>query len=100
MSGEMNYDDGLKEAIVNDICKNTSMNEKEKLEYYSKKYESLYSKYPQIIKKACEPEFDVDRFLWMLSMIDNVNTNKITKHNADIEVGELLVDKHIKTKLS
>ena len=100
MSGGMNYDDGLKEAVVNDICKNTSMNEKEKLEYYSKKYESLYSTYPGIIKKACEPEFDVERFLWMLSMIDNVNTNNITKYDADIKVGELLVDKHIKPKLS
>lgn len=99
MSVKMNYDDGLKEAIVNDICKNTNMNEKEKQEYYSKKYEVLYSRYPHIIKKACEPKFDVDRFLWMLSMVDNVNMNNITKHDADIKVGELLVDKHIKPKL-
>lgn len=91
--------DDLKSAIIDDVCKNTTMSEREKLEVYSKKYSDLYAMYPQLFKKACEPNFDVDKLVWMLNMLENVHSNGVSKHNADVCVGERLVNEHIKPKL-
>lgn len=91
--------DALKSAIIDDMCKNTSLSEKGKLEYYSKKYDDLYAIYPNLFKKACEPNFDVEKLAWMLNMLENVNSQGVSKHDADVRVGERLVDEHIKPKL-
>ena len=92
--------DALKLAIIDDLCKDTTLGEKEKLDVYSKKYSDLYAIYPQLFKKACEPNFDVEKLAWMLNMLENVNSNGVSKHNADVCVGERLVDEHIKPKLA
>lgn len=70
-----------------------------KIEYYSSLYHELFSAYPTALKKACEPNFDIDKFKWMMEMQKNVQNNLISQHNASIEVGERLVDEHVKPKL-
>jgi hypothetical protein len=90
----------LKTIVIDEICKTIGMGESEKLELFSNKYKDLYAQYPHIIKKACEVDFDVEKFKWMISMQESVKSDFVSKHNADITVGERLVDEHIKPKLA
>jgi len=87
--------DDLRLAIVE--CINIDVNDKPG--WYMTKYKDLFDKYPHILKKACEPGFDLEKFDWMVKMLDSVHSDEISKHNADIVVGERLVDEHIKSKL-
>ena len=86
--------------IVNEMVKdNAFMNSEEKLKHYVNKYPKISNEYPMLIKKACEPNFDIQRFKWMLDMIDNVKSNNITQHDASVKVGEHLVDEYVKPLL-
>ena len=68
--------------------------------HYVLKYPNLSNMYPMIFKKACEKDFDYEKFVWMMSLIKGVNEKNVTQHNASIEVGERLVDEYIKPKLT
>tara|TARA_X000000368_G_C22867122_1_gene639202 strand:+ start:121 stop:474 length:354 start_codon:yes stop_codon:yes gene_type:complete len=92
-------DDNLSE-VVEEIYKCTKFNdEKAKEEYYILKYPQLSNTFPIIIKKACETNFDYEKFKWMMEIQKRVKENKISQHNASVEVGERLVDDHVKPKL-
>lgn len=87
------------EEIVNEIVHSTQMNEHDKQKYFVSKYPMTSDKNPMLIKKACEENFDMDRFLWMWEISKNVDKNKISQHDASVQVGEMLVDNHIKPLL-
>lgn len=92
-------DDNLSE-VVEEIYKCTKFNdEKSKEEYYISKYPYLSNTFPMIVKKACETNFDYEKFKWMMDIQKKVKENKISQHNASVEVGERLVDEHVKPKL-
>jgi len=91
----------LKEVIyeiTNDTTLYKSNDEKHK--FYEHKYQTLSDKYKMIIKKACEPDFDVQKLLWMIDMRYQIDKKELTTHEASIEVGKNLVDEYIKPKLS
>jgi len=94
-------EDNLLQA-VEEICKCTHNFDdiQSKIDYYSSVYSNLFTAYPTVLKKACEPNFDLEKFKWMMKMQKNVQNNLISQHNASIEVGERLVDEHVKPKLS
>jgi hypothetical protein len=94
-------EDNLLQA-VEEICKCTHHFDdvKSKIDYYSSMYPNLFTAYPTALKKACESNFDLEKFKWMMNMQKNVQNNQISQHNASIEVGERLVDEHVKPKLS
>ena len=94
-------EDNLSQA-VEEICKCTHHfdNVQSKIDYYSLMYPNLFAAYPTALKKACEPNFDLEKFKWMMNMQKSVQNNQISQHNASIEVGERLVDEHVKPKLS
>jgi|UniRef100_A0A6C0BRW2 hypothetical protein len=68
--------------------------------HYVSKYPNLSNIYPMIFKKACEKDFDYEKFVWMMSIKKDVNENNVTQHNASIKVGERLVDEYIKPNLT
>jgi enolase len=88
----------LKVAITDIIMNNTEefSNEKNKIKYYIEKYPKLSNEYPMIFKKACEPNFDFSKFVWMTNMVHDINKNEITQHDASVKVGERLVDEYVK----
>ena len=88
--------------VVEEICKCTHHFDdvQSKIDYYSSMYPNLFTAYPTALKKACEPNFDLEKFKWMMNMQKSVQNNQISQHNASVEVGERLVDEHVKPKLS
>ena len=39
---------------------------------------------------------DMNRLKFMLNMINKVNNNEITEHNASVQIGEKLVNEYVK----
>lgn len=71
----------------------------EKEKYFVNTYEKVSNKYPMIIKRACESGFDYAKIFWMIEQQDKVRSKVITQHDASVEVGEVLVNEHIKPAL-
>lgn len=86
--------EGLKN-VLNEM-QQSSLVGKEKEAYFVNKYSDISNKYPMIIKKACEKEFDYSKILWMIDQQNKVQTKEISQHEASVQVGKLLVDEHIK----
>lgn len=86
--------------VINEITsKNNEFifsNTEEKLKYYVTKYPKISNAYPTLIKKACESNFDVDKFMWMLDIATSVKEDDISQHDASVKVGERLVDEYVK----
>lgn len=72
------------------------LKEKEKEEYFVTKYKTVADEYPMIIKKACEPDFDYSKIFWMLDKKLEVDSQRLSQHDASVEVGEVLVNEYIK----
>ena len=62
-------------------------------------YKDLFDNYPSIFKMACEGNMDFIRLKYMLEMIDKVKNNKISEHDASVDVGQKLVDEIVKPDL-
>jgi hypothetical protein len=98
---QQNNEDNLLQ-VVEEICKCKHICDdvQNKIDYYSSMYPNLFTAYPTVLKKACESNFDLEKFKWMMNMQKNVHNNLISQHNASVEVGERLVDEHVKPKLN
>lgn len=94
-------DEELKEIVYEITMDDLSYGSPEKkLEYYKSKYPAISEKYKILFQKVCEPEFDVDKFIWMMQMKSRIDDNNITPHNANVEVGKALVDEYVAPKLN
>jgi hypothetical protein len=65
------------------------------VETMSRKYERLYKNFAGIFFKVTNRTMDMDRLNTMVSMINNIETNKITQHNASVIIGEELGKQYI-----
>jgi hypothetical protein len=88
--------------VVTEIvqCDKDFVSMEDKTNFFVTKYPLLANTYPTIFSKACEPHFDLAKFSWMLNMANNVRDNQISQHDASVQVGEKLVDEHVKPLLS
>jgi len=62
-------------------------------------FKDLFEIYPSIFKMAWEGNMDFVRLKYMLEMIDKVKQNKISEHDASVDVGQKLVDEIVKPDL-
>lgn len=69
------------------------------IEQLKEEYNELYDTYPAIFKMTCDGTMDIKRLKFMLNMKNNIDNNKITEHDASVEVGQLLVDEIVKPQL-
>ena len=73
----------------------------EKEKHFVKIFPEITSKYPKIIKMACDDEgFDYDKAFWMIEQKNKVDAHQMTQYSASVEVGELLVNDFIKPVIS
>lgn len=66
-------------------------------------FKDLYGKYTSIfdlIRNNKLSSLDIDRLEFMFSMSQKVKDNKVTEHNASVEVGQRLVDDIVKPQLN
>ena len=87
--------------IVEEIVKDENIvDQKKKIKFYKKKYPEEFKVFPKILENSCEKDFDVDKLKWMIEMQKKISSKELTSHNANIEVGERLVNEYIKPKLN
>jgi len=86
--------DSLKEVLLE--MEQSSLKGSEKEKYFVTKYKTIADEYPMIIKKACDDDFDYAKMFWMIDKKLEVDSQRISQHDASIEVGEVLVDQYIK----
>ena len=61
-----------------------------------KKFNNLSTNFPTIFEKTINGTMDMSRLKFMLNMINKVNNNEITEHNASVQIGEKLVNEYVK----
>ena len=84
--------------IVKDIITTSSMlmSVQKSKDILSVKYPEFSKAFPILFAAACEPNFDMKRFLYMINMRDKI-TNKTTSfEDASKEVGQALFDEYVK----
>jgi hypothetical protein len=81
--------------IVQDITSHTGST-KEKQSIYRKKYPTFADRYPTLFEMATAPNFDLQRFTYMLNMRDSVQQQSISQFDASVKVGQNLFDAYIK----
>tara|TARA_Y100000590_G_scaffold39811_2_gene42498 strand:- start:8129 stop:8410 length:282 start_codon:yes stop_codon:yes gene_type:complete len=92
----MNYDE-----IINQVEKlmkdyndhNTEDNFKERME---EKYKQLKTHYSGIFNLTMLGKMDMNMLKYMISTIERINNNEISKEKGEYSVGEMLVDKIVK----
>ena len=67
------------------------------------KYPEFSAQYPALFQLVFNPvdnwEKDVERLTQMVALASKVKSNKITQHDASVQIGTELVDKYVKPKL-
>ena len=66
------------------------------LEKMSHKYEKLYKNFAGIFFKVINKTMDMHRLEAMLNMVKNVETGRLSQHNASVMIGKELGDKYLK----
>jgi hypothetical protein len=69
---------------------------KEKQRVFRKTHSDFVEKYPTLFQMACEPNFNMDRLVYMLRMRDAVEAQKVSQHQASVSVGENLFQEYVK----
>ena len=79
--------------IVQEINKSTISN---KFDYFNTKYSNVFKKYPKLCKVACESDFDIQKFSYLMKIKDEVDSNTRTSYDADVHIGTILANEYIK----
>lgn len=85
--------------IVHDIRTSTLSVSETKTEY-AKKYPDFAEQYPVLFASVCEPDFDMNRFKYIMGMRDQVRNNEKSLHDASVQVGQRLFDHYVKPHVS
>lgn len=73
--------------IVNII---NASSRKDKETYFKKQYQTFADKYPNLYAMACKGIQDMKILEYMLDMMENVQSNSTTTHEASVGVGQKL----------
>ena len=85
---------------IKDIIKNNEKNNVEiNLDDLKIKYKKLFDNYPTIFEKICNGSLELDRLKFMLNMVSQIKSNKISQHEASIKIGTELVENIVKPSI-
>ena len=93
---QMNSEDIL--AIVKDIYDYNGKS-KEKQRVFRKKYPEFAENFPVLFEMSTKDDFDYNRLRYMIHLRDNIQTAKISQHDASAKVGQMLYDVYVKDKI-
>ncbi len=79
--------------IINDDGGGGALHKKER---FLTKYPKFASKYPMLLDMCCSEDCDRARVQSMLSLLEDVETSRMTQHDASACVGQELFDRYIK----
>lgn len=87
------------QVIVDDIL-NGDGGIGDKKEVYGNKYPKFANKYPLLFNMCCTDNCDTVRVRSMLALLGDVETSRITQHDASVAVGQDLYNAYIQPVLS
>ncbi len=67
-----------------------------KITKYRSRYGNFAERYPFLFLAACEPNFDMNRLRYMLQMKEAVDKQRLTQHQASVEVGTFMYNEYVK----
>jgi len=76
-----------------------NLSEDEFIKKLERDYNKLYDNFPTIFQKIMLGTLEFDRLEFMLKMVGEIKTNKLSKHEASVVVGQELVDNIVKPDL-
>lgn len=68
---------------------------KERYIHFEKKYPEFTNHLSTLVQMACEPDFDMERFNYMMEMRDKISNKQETEDSASVKVGQTLFDKFV-----
>lgn len=75
------------------------LTEEQFIKKIEKDYKNLYDNFPNIFQKVMLGTLEIERLEFMLKMVGEVKTKKLSKHEASVVVGQELVDNIVKPNL-
>ena len=72
---------------------------KEKQRVFRKKYPEFAEKYPVLFEMSTKEDFDYNRLRYMIQLRNNIQTARISQHDASAKVGQMLYDVYVKDKI-
>ena len=76
--------------------KNSDKSVEERLLYLKDEYSDFSDKFPRLFEGVVEDSLDNTVLNRLLSIMKMKENNKLTDHQADVNVGQFLVDKYVK----
>ena len=76
-----------------------NLNPNEFVEKLKRDYNKLVENFPSIFEKVLSGTLEYDRLEFMLKMLGEVKTQKLSKHEASVVVGQELVNNIVKPSL-
>ena len=86
-------------AIRNEIQKKNSkfhFNRAEFIKDMEEKHTYLNEKCPRLLKMAVQDRFEMNKLLYMLHMLRQVQSNKMTEKQASTVIGQKYADEYVK----
>jgi hypothetical protein len=87
------------QVIVDDILNGDMVCAKKK-EHFEIKYPKFAKKYPLLFNMCCTDNCDTTRLRSMLSLLEDVETSRMTQHDASVAVGQDLYNAYIQPVLN
>jgi hypothetical protein len=60
-----------------------------------KKYPEFEKRFPFLFDKACEDDFDMDRFTFMVNMKMKIDNKEVNLEDASVKVGQVMYDTYV-----
>ena len=82
------------------VIRASKLDPEEKKVAFAKDYEVFSKTYPVLFDVCCNPDSDMTKLEFMVSMLKKMNANQMTQHIASTKVGQNLFDTFVQPKTS
>jgi hypothetical protein len=67
-----------------------------KFNKYKSRYSTFAHRYPHLFMSVCESNFDMNRLQYMLRMKSAIDQQRLSQHQASVQVGQFMYNKYVK----
>lgn len=82
-------------SIVEEIQNSKRIN---KNDYFEAKYPEFAEKYEHLFSIVCARKLDIKQLDLMLRLVDKINADEVSQHEASCAIGSHLFNKYVKLK--
>lgn len=85
--------DEIRKIVMEIACAAGTPKDKEKI--FRKKHYDFAERLPALFDMACQPNFDMQKLMYMLQMRDQILNNQTTLEDASKDVGQTLFNEYV-----